>query len=66
MDLITLDVSEVPKSVVNVGTSVDLIGERINIGDIARRAGTISYEILTALGNRYHHRVSVDEDTKMS
>ncbi len=54
MDLITLDVSRVPESDAVPGALVDLIGPRMTIDDLAERAGTISYEILTSLGARYH------------
>ncbi len=54
MDLITLDVNNVPESVVRTGALVDLIGPELSVDDVAAAAGTISYEILTNLGHRYH------------
>lgn len=54
MDLITLDVTSVPESQCAPGNRVDLIGPRNAIDAVAERAGTISYEILTNLGPRYH------------
>jgi len=54
MDLITLDVSAVPVDRCAVGTDVTLLGDGIDIDDLADAAGTISYEILTHLGKRYH------------
>jgi alanine racemase len=54
MDLITLDVTAVPPAVLRPGGFVDLIGPRNTVDDIAADAGTIGYEILTALGRRYH------------
>lgn len=53
MDLITIDVTDVPASAVSVGDSVDLLGGGITLDDAAERAGTIGYELLTALGKRY-------------
>ncbi len=53
MDLVTLDVSEVPRDKVVEGGFVDVIGGGINLDDVAQKAGTISYEILTRLGRRY-------------
>lgn len=53
MDLITLDVSRVPDSAAVPGATVDLIGPANPVDDVAARAGTISYEILTSLGARY-------------
>jgi alanine racemase len=53
MDLITVDVTDVPEQDVRPGAFVDLIGPRHTIDDAAREAGTIAYEILTALGPRF-------------
>jgi alanine racemase len=54
MDLITLDVSALSLARCAVGTQATLLGEGIDIDDLADAAGTISYEILTHLGQRYH------------
>ncbi|MFQ5765698.1 MAG: alanine racemase [Rhodospirillales bacterium] len=54
MDLITLDVSGVPEDSCPVGGLVDLIGPHNPVDRIAAEAGTIAYEVLTSLGNRYH------------
>jgi alanine racemase len=53
MDLTTFDVSDVPEAV--PGAMVVLIGAEPGImpDDLAERAGTIGYELLTALGARY-------------
>ncbi len=57
MDLITLDVTEVPEEAAQAGALVDLIGGGGDtIDEVAARAGTIGYEILTSLGRRYHRR----------
>ncbi len=52
MDLITLDVTEVPAHVVRRGTWVEVISPRVSLQTLAARAGTIDYEILTNLGPR--------------
>ncbi len=52
MDLITLDVSAAPEAL--PGASVELIGAHLPVDEVAEAAGTIGYEILTALGRRYH------------
>ena len=52
MDLITLDVSNVPN--VTPGDLVDLISPHHDVDALAAEAGTIGYEILTRLGHRYH------------
>ena len=56
MDLITLDVSSVPESQSAPGCLIDLIGPANGVDSVADAAGTISYEILTSLGRRYHRR----------
>jgi alanine racemase len=53
MDLITFDVSDVPQEHVIPGTMVELIGPDHPVDAVAADAGTIGYEILTALGPRY-------------
>lgn len=54
MDLITLDVTEVPESETAPGDLVDLLSPSEGVNALAAEAGTIPYEILTALGRRYH------------
>lgn len=54
MDLITLDVTDLPEAACHAGTWVDLIGPRQTVDDVAADASTIGYEILTSLGRRYH------------
>jgi alanine racemase len=53
MDLLTLDVTDAPAGLAQRGAWVDLIGPRHTVDDLAAEAGTIGYEILTALGRRY-------------
>lgn len=53
MDLIMLDVSDVPRDAVKRGDRVTLIGDDLTLDEVGRRAGTIGYEILTSLGTRY-------------
>jgi alanine racemase len=60
MDLITFDATNVPDNAVFRGGWIELLGERVTIGDFAAFAGTIGYEVLTSLGRRYH-RVYLDE-----
>jgi len=54
MDLVTLDVSSVPPEACQVGAFAELIGANVPVDDIADRARTNGYEILTSLGPRYH------------
>ncbi len=53
MDLIALDVTDVPATLARRGTRVELFGPNIPIDRAAARAGTIGYEFLTGLGPRY-------------
>jgi len=57
MDSITLDVTDVPDILLYPGAPVELIGPHQTIDAVAADAGTISYEILTQLGQRYHREV---------
>jgi len=62
MDLITLDVSAVPEELCRPGMLADLIGPNNPVDDVAERAGTVGYEILTSLGSRFH-RVYLNKET---
>jgi alanine racemase len=53
MDLIAVDVTGLPEGAVRRGDLVTLIGNDLDIDEVARRAGTIGYEILTSLGRRH-------------
>jgi alanine racemase len=54
MDLATFDVSAVEPALAHPGAMVELLGAHYGVDDAATDAGTIGYEILTALGARYH------------
>ncbi len=54
MDLLTIDVTDVPEGTVRRGDIATLIGDDLPIDEVARTAGTIGYELLTSLGRRYH------------
>jgi alanine racemase len=56
MDLITIDVTRVPEAASRRGDWVELIGPRVTAQEIAARAGTIDYEVLTSLGRRAARR----------
>jgi alanine racemase len=56
MDLMTVDLGRVPNAAAYPGAVVDIIGPEQSVDDFARSAGTIGYEILTALGSRYQRR----------
>ena len=53
-DKITVDITDLPADVrVETGTMAELIGETLAIHEVASAAGTIAYEVLTNLGQRY-------------
>jgi len=54
MDLIVLDVTEAAGAGLAPGEMAQVLGSQITIDDLAQRAGSIGYEILTSLGRRYH------------
>ncbi|WP_309629272.1 alanine racemase [Brevundimonas sp.] len=53
MDVIAVDVTGAD---VSVGDSVELFGANRPVDDAATAAGTISYELLTSIGNRFERR----------
>ena len=53
MDLIAIDVTDLAAGAVTRGDLVTLLGDNITVDDLAERAGTIGYEVLTSLGRRY-------------
>ncbi len=54
MDLIAIDITDLPDAGARRGDLVKLIGDEISVDDVATAAGTIGYEVLTSLGRRYH------------
>lgn len=54
MDLLTIDVTNVPESCLQAGAFVEVIGPHRSVDQVAREAGTIGYEVLTSLGKRFH------------
>jgi alanine racemase len=54
MDLAVFDVSAADPAVARPGGFIELLGSDYGVDAAAADAGTIGYEILTALGRRYH------------
>lgn len=54
MDSIVLDISSLAEDAIRAGDLVELIGPNQTVDDVARLSGTIGYEILTGLGDRFH------------
>jgi alanine racemase len=54
MDLMTIDVTSLDPQLARPGRFAELIGPGNDVDAVAAEAGTIAYEILTALGRRYY------------
>ena len=52
MDLITLDVTDIPAELVQRGAWAEILGPHVSVDDLAEQAGTIEYEMLTSLSSR--------------
>ncbi|RDJ93302.1 hypothetical protein B4Q13_22810, partial [Lacticaseibacillus rhamnosus] len=53
MDLMAVDVTDLPGSAVRRGDYVTLIGEGFDVDALAEQFNTNGYEVLTSLGRRY-------------
>jgi alanine racemase len=53
MDLISIDVTDVPAAALGRGATLTLIGDGLGVDEVGANAMTTGYEILTNLGDRY-------------
>ena len=53
MDLIAIDITDLPEKTVRRGRVVTLLGDGITVDELGHHFGTIGYEVLTSLGHRY-------------
>ncbi len=53
MDLVSIDLSSITGALPQPGEMVEVLGPHQSVDDLAARANTIGYEILTSLGPRY-------------
>ena len=53
MDLVTIDVTDIPESESQLGATVEVLGRHVTAEDLADHARTNAYEVMTALGRRY-------------
>ncbi len=53
MDLMTIDVTSLDPQTIHPGDWVELFGDNIPLHEVAEKAGTISYELITRLGSRF-------------
>jgi alanine racemase len=56
MDLLAVDVTDMGNREPRRGDLVALLNDEIGVDELGSHAGTIGYEILTRLGQRYHRR----------
>jgi len=56
MDAVVLDLTDMPVGLARRGDFVEILGDTIGVDALAERAGTIGYEILTRMGQRYSRR----------
>ncbi|WP_417668004.1 alanine racemase [Roseibium sp.] len=56
MDMIAVDVTDVPEELAKRGCLVEMLGPNVAASDLAAYAETIDYEYLTGLGQRYRRR----------
>ncbi len=54
MDLVATDVTDLGEGAVRRGGLATVIGKELSVDEVAAAMGTISYEVLTKLGRRYH------------
>ncbi len=54
MDYTAFDVSDIPDQILENTGYIELFGHNIRLDDAARAAGTIGYEFLTSIGQRYY------------
>lgn len=60
MDLVTLDVTNVPENLLRRGAQVEFMGDTVSLEEVAEAAGTITHEVLTSIAQRVH-RHYIDE-----
>lgn len=53
MDLIAVDVTDIPEGFVHPGIWANYIGDHASVSDAARAAGTIAHEVLVNMSTRY-------------
>ena len=54
MDWMSIDVTEVPESLIYPGSFITLLGESLTIDHVAKLGNTTSYDLISGLGSRFH------------
>ena len=62
MDYITVDVTDIPEAYCHQGKFAELLGPHVSVDDMAARARTNAYEILTGLANQRAQRIYLGLD----
>lgn len=58
MDLVAVDVTDLPDGLARRGAFVELFGPTIGVDEVAAAAGTIGYELLASVGRRVERRLA--------
>ncbi len=64
MDLVTIDVTDVPEALSQAGDSAEVLGPHLTPDDLAEHSRTNAYEVMTALGRRYYRHYFDSYDTQ--
>ncbi|MBS0271729.1 MAG: alanine racemase [Proteobacteria bacterium] len=64
MDLLTIDITDIPSNRIHCGDWVELFGDNISIDDLAQKAETIPWELLTRIGSRFERFYVNTQKTK--
>lgn len=56
MDSTIIDITDLPEGALKLGNLVEFVGASQTLEDVAEQAGTISWEVLTSIGSRYHRQ----------
>ena len=56
MDMLAVDVTDVPPNILVPGVGVDLLGGPVSLDGAVKASGLCAYELLTLLGHRYKRR----------
>lgn len=65
MDSLIVDLGDLPVNALARGSQVEIIGDHQSLDDLATAAGTIGYEMLTSLGQRYERIYSEEIDVRL-
>jgi alanine racemase len=65
MDSLTVDLGDLPPGMLARGSQVEIIGGYQSLDALAATAGTIGYEMLTSLGQRYERIYSEEIDARL-